>query len=223
MISKLPKWVWLGGAVLAFSAGMVNVIALLGFAHKAATHVTGIFSLFSISIFEAHWENFYQTFFVIFSFFTGSFIAGILIRDAHLRMGRRYGAALAIECGLLLMATYGFVRGWIFGEYFASMAAGLQNAMASTYSGAIIRTTHLTGILTDFGVLIGNKFAGVSTDRKRIALLAIILSSFTCGGLLGAFSYHLLGALAMVVPAIIIGVSAVAYEIFRRRIAHVHQ
>ena len=41
MISKLSRWVWAGAWALAFVAGMVNVVGLLGFEHQAVTHLTG--------------------------------------------------------------------------------------------------------------------------------------------------------------------------------------
>ena len=45
MISKLPPWIWTGTWVLAFIAGIVNVVGLLGFEHHAITHLTGNTSL----------------------------------------------------------------------------------------------------------------------------------------------------------------------------------
>ncbi len=219
MIAKLPRWIWLGAAVLAFCAGMINVIAILGFVHKGITHVTGNCSLLSIAVFEGDRQSVLQAFLVVASFFFGSVLAGMIVGNGHLKMGRRYGFALAVECALLLASTYGFVRGSMFGEYFASMSAGLQNAMASTYSGAVVRTTHLTGILTDLGTLMGNRLRGNKADRKQVNLLVVIFSSFLSGGLLGTFCYHRLGAFAMLVPAVIIGVSAIGYELFRRRIS----
>lgn len=216
MITKLPKWVWLGGAVLAFSAGIINVIAILGFAHKAATHVTGIFSLFSIAVFENDRQGIVQTCLIIVSFFTGALIAGLIVGDGHLKMGRRYGVALALESVFLLLSAYGFIKGHTAGEYFACMAAGLQNAMVSTYSGAMVRTTHLTGTLSDLGSLVGNKLRRIPVDNKLIQLQLIITLSFSFGGLLGAVSYHYFGAAAMLLPALIIGASSIAYEGFRK-------
>lgn len=218
MISKLPKWVWAGAAVLAFCAGMINVIAIMGFVHKGITHVTGNTSLLSIAILDGDQESIFQIFSIVLSFFVGSVFAGFIIGDARLRMGRRYGFALAIESGLLLVSTYGLVRGAMYGEYFASMAAGLQNAMASTYSEAIVRTTHMTGVLTDIGALVGNKIRGIKADGKRIRLLSIIFFSFLSGSFFGTLCYHYLNAKAMLVPAAIIGVSAIGYEIFRREV-----
>jgi uncharacterized membrane protein YoaK (UPF0700 family) len=218
MISRLPKWVWLGGGLLAFCAGTINVIALLGFAHKAATHITGIVSLFSIGFMEGKSEETAQTLTMLISFFMGAVISGLIIRDGHLRMGRRYGGALSIESIMLLLATYGFVHRHVWGEYFACMAAGLQNAMASTYSGTIVRTTHLTGILTDLGGLFGNRLVGVPVDNRRVKLLSGILFSFLSGGLFGVYCYQKLEAWAMLVPAGIIGLCALAYEVLRRKL-----
>jgi len=41
MISRLPRWVWVGAWALAFIAGIVNVVGLLGFDHQTITHLTG--------------------------------------------------------------------------------------------------------------------------------------------------------------------------------------
>lgn len=218
MITKLQKWVWLGAAALAFSSGMINVIALSGFAHKAATHMTGIVSSFSIALAENKTHAAYETFLILLSFFAGAFISGIIIRDGQLKMGRRYGFALVIESALLFLAAYGFVQNSIWGEYLACAAAGLQNALASTYSGTIVRTTHLTGILTDLGALTGNKVHGLPVDVKRFKLLSIILGAFIAGGYVGSLLYQHWNAWAMLVPALLIGASAVGYELFRRRL-----
>lgn len=216
MISKLPKWVWAGGAVLSFCAGMVNVIAILGFVHKGITHVTGNTSLFSISLFERNWSDAVTLGSIVLSFFAGSVLAGFLIGDARLRMGRRYGVALAVESVLLFISARGFSGGHLYGEYFASLAVGLQNGIASTYSEAIVRTTHMTGILTDIGSLVGNQLRGIGGNGKRFKLLSSIFFSFLTGGLFGAYCYRRIDALAMTVPAVVIGTTAIGYEVFRR-------
>lgn len=217
MVHKLQKWVWLGAAALAFSSGMINVIALSAFVHKAATHMTGIVSSLSIAVSHHDSAATIETSLILLSFFGGAVASGLIIRDGHLKMGRRYGFAMAVEAALLLIATYGFVKQSIWGEYFACAAAGLQNALASTYSGTIVRTTHLTGILTDLGALTGNTLCGIPVDSKRFQLLSVILLSFTAGGFAGAFFYSQWGARAMLAPALTVAASALGYEFFRRR------
>lgn len=215
MIAKLPRWVWAGAAVLAFNAGMINAVAILGFVHKGITHVTGNYSLLSIALMEGDRGGVTQLFFIVASFFLGSVLSGVLLGDAHLRMGRRYGLVMALESVLLVISTYGSLKGSIHGEYFVSMAAGLQNAMASTYSEAIVRTTHLTGILTDLGALAGNKLRGMRVDAKRARLLSVILGAFALGGFFGVAAHRYLGPWAMLGPAVLMGLSAAGYELFR--------
>ena len=50
-------------------------------------------------------------------------------------------------------------------NYLASVGCGLQNATTSTYSGAVVRTTHVTGLFTDLGILLGLSCAA----RRRTA------------------------------------------------------
>ena len=48
MISKLSRWVWAGAWALAFVAGIVNVVGLLGYEHQAVTHLTGFIPAVSL-------------------------------------------------------------------------------------------------------------------------------------------------------------------------------
>ena len=155
MISKLPRWVWIGAWALAFVAGMVNVVGLLGFEHQAITHLTGTTSLLAASLANLDiWKALHFAA-VIGSFVGGCVISGFLIQDSALRLGRRYGVALLMESILLCIAVPFLKRDSAFGVYLASCACGLQNAMVSTYSGSILRTTHLSGMFTDIGIFLG--------------------------------------------------------------------
>lgn len=218
MISKLPRWVWLGGAVLAFSAGMVNAVAFLGFSHQAATHVTGMFSHVSIGLAGGEKAEFSGALLMIASFFTGSVLSGMMVSNAHLKAGRAYGWALGVESLLLFSSAYCFAKNLIWGDCLAAMAAGLQNALASTYSGAIIRTTHMTGVLTDFGVLIGHALRGAPFDRARAKLFSILMGAFAFGGFAGAVFHQWFGNLAMLAPAVTVSVSSAGYFLFKEQL-----
>jgi uncharacterized membrane protein YoaK (UPF0700 family) len=217
MISKFPRWVWVGGGVLAFSAGMTNAIAFLSVFHQAATHMTGIFSHLSISLLEQNRPHIYEAALSILFFLAGAVTSGIIIRDAHLQLGRSYGQALALESGLLFLSALTFQKVPLWGAYLACMASGLQNALASNFSGAILRTTHLTGIVTDLGVLIGHKIRGANADLPRIKLFSILIFSFTFGGYFGALFHSWWNVSAMFAPAVVIGASAAGYTILRTK------
>ena len=87
--------------------------------------------------------------------------------------------------------------------YLCCMACGLQNAMASTHGGAIIRTTHVTGLWSDFGESIGQRLRGMSFDRRRVWLYVALIGGFSVGGAAGAVHFVRGGYSALVVPAAI--------------------
>lgn len=216
MIRKLPGWIWLGGGILAGVAGMVNAVAYLSFTHQAATHMTGIFTRLSIGLLDLESEQTRQAAMMLFAFLTGAAICGVIIHDGHLKMGRRYGVALSVESAILFAATLGFQQHSVWGEWLAAMAAGLQNAMVSTYSGSIVRTTHMTGILTDVGAIMGQMVRGVKIDLLRMRLLLLLMTAFLMGGILGAFLFQKWGYFAMLVPASMVAVTAGGYLVIRR-------
>ena len=196
MISKLPKWVEYGAFLLALLAGVVNAIGLLGFQHQAVSHISGTVTLLGTSI-EAFDSQTFHLFMVLFSFLLGATLSGLFIESTALKLGRRYGVALCIQSALLLIAYWMLKEGHISGQYFASAACGLQNAMITTFSGAVVRTTHMTGIITDLGIMIGARLRGEYFDYRKAKLFLFIFSGFLSGGIVGAklFSVYAISAL----------------------------
>ena len=81
---------------------------------------------------------------------------------------------------------------------------GIQNAIITKISNASIRTTHVTGTVTDIGIEMGkmlywngsavdteNNF--VKSNRAKLYLLVALLMMFFIGGVLGAFGFKKLG------------------------------
>lgn len=99
------------------------------------------------------------------------------------------------------------------GAYLISFACGLQNGMCTTFSGAVIRTTHMTGILTDIGLILGQAIFYPRT-RKHMWKLKVLLplyATFCLGGTIGWFLYDLLGIKAILLPCGIVGILGVAH------------
>ena len=145
MIHRLPIWIILGSVLLALNAGFINSVALLSFANNAVSHVTGTATIAADALVRGHWQTLANTGLIVICFLLGAIISGAIVGNEALRMGRRYGVALLLESILLALAWYGFRQGAFYAELCASAACGLQNAMVATYSGSVIRTTHLTG------------------------------------------------------------------------------
>jgi uncharacterized membrane protein YoaK (UPF0700 family) len=215
MITRLPTWIWAGAWILALVAGMVNVVGLLGFEHQAITHLTGNTSLLAADIAGGNVPGAWQLFLLLGSFVVGAALSGLIIQDATLRLGRRYGVALLIVSALLCAAAILMSRHSVLGMYAAAIATGLQNAMASTYSGSVVRTTHVSGMFTDLGIGLGHALRGIGVDRRRMLLSVTVITGFFAGGIAGSILYSALGYAALYVPAGIAGLAGAGYAVMR--------
>ena len=217
MISKFPRWVWSGAWALAFVAGIVNVVGLLGFEHQAVTHLTGTTSMLAVALASLDITAALHFVAIVGSFVAGTVLSGFLIQDSTLQLGRRYGLALLLESILLCIAVPFLKRNNLFGIYSASCACGLQNAMVSTYSGAVVRTTHLSGMFTDLGIFLGHFLRGLPVDMRRLRLCLLIISGFLFGGIAGALAFRRLSYSALFIPAALAAITSVTYGIYHFR------
>jgi len=213
---QLPRWVWVGAGALACVAGMVNVVGFLGFEHQAVTHLTGTTSLLGAAIAYGEIRAARQLLGLALAFMAGAALSGMIIQDSTLRLGRRYGVVLTLESILLFLAVPLFKHQQIAGALLAAMACGLQNAMATTYSGAVIRTTHLSGMFTDLGIGLGHALRGMPLPKRRLLLSALIISGFLTGGMLGAWLFRHLGYEALYAPAALTGLVGIGYAGYRQ-------
>jgi uncharacterized membrane protein YoaK (UPF0700 family) len=177
-----------GGGMLAFLAGFVNA-SLLSFYHVPVSHMSGAATQLGLDVGAGRNSELTTLALIMGAFFCGAVTSGCLIGRTSLRPGKRYSVVLLLEAvtlvgaGLLLAHQQ---RGCL---YAAAYACGMQNAMASSYYGLVIRTTHLTGIVTDLGVQIGHVLRHRRFDRWKFSMLGAILVGF----ILGAVSSALLG------------------------------
>lgn len=197
----LPYWLQFGTFFLAINAGIVNVLGLVTVLHQSVSHMTGNVSVFALALLDWNLAQLLYLFLIVLSYVIGSFYSGLILGNSHFSLGRRYGFPLS------LVAFFVFLC-WLLLPYFpqyallwASVAMGVQNAMISHYKGTIIRTTHLSGVLTDLGLAMGYLLRGLDVDKKRIFLHLFILIGFLLGGILAAFVYPLLQLNAFLLPA----------------------
>lgn len=217
MLSKLPLWVWVGTWVLAFNAGMVNVVGLLGFEHQPITHLTGTTSLLAAAIAGLDLKMVLHLLAVIGSFLSGTVLSGLLVQDSSLKLGRRYSVALLLE-SFLLCAAIPLLQGHNrIGVYFAASAIGLQNAIVSTYSGSVVRTAHVTGMFTDLGISLGHVLKGIPVDRLRLRLCVNIITGFLCGGIAATVAFRFIAYSSLAIPAVLTLGLAWAYRGYRLR------
>ena len=98
-----------GGFFLALIAGSVNAIALLGFNHQGASHLTGSSTLLGVQLAEGNLAEVMHLLSILLSFVLGAAASGFVIGNESLKLGRRYGVALAAE-SLLLIAAMTFLE-----------------------------------------------------------------------------------------------------------------
>jgi uncharacterized membrane protein YoaK (UPF0700 family) len=212
---RTPTWIVVGGFLLAATAGAVNSVGLLGFVHQPISHLTGVITQVGLDLGQGQYELAGRMALVVAAFLTGSVVSAVIIRDMAVRVGRRYGVVLSLE-SLLLFAAYLLLRrGHFGGHLLAAGACGLQNAMATSYSGSILRTTHLTGMVTDLGIFIGQRLRGRPIDWHRTAFYLSILLGFSTGAIGGAISYSTIGYATILGPALSCGLAGVGYAAYR--------
>jgi uncharacterized membrane protein YoaK (UPF0700 family) len=204
------------GRSLAFVAGAVNAGGFFAVG-EYTSHMSGVVSSLADNLALGHTALLLAGLLSLAAFFLGAATSAILInwgrrREAH----SRYALPLLLEAALLL--TFGLMGARLaaHGHIAATVALlcfvmGLQNAIVTKASRAEIRTTHVTGLVTDIGIELGKLFywnrdraadSPVTADRRRLALLASLLAMFLAGGLAGAFGFKYLGFVTTVPLAI---------------------
>lgn len=198
---QLPKWLQVGIFLLAMNAGMINVLGLVTVLHQSVSHMTGNISVLAMAVLDFNWHSVFYLSLVVICYVIGSFYSGFILGNSHLRFGRRYGLPLSLVAFFIVMC-------WLFIPYFprygllwACTAMGIQNAMVSHYKGTIIRTTHLSGVLTDLGLALGYRARGLVVESKRIILHLLIFLGFLIGGIIASIIYPYFGLNAFLLPA----------------------
>lgn len=213
MFEKLPKWVELGGFALAFLAGMVNAVGLLGFEHQAISHLTGVSSMIGVEIIMQRWQVLLHLIMILISFVIGAAFSGFMLPQVALVWGQRYGLALKIQALFLVLSSLLLSKDYSVGHFLASAACGLQNGLATNYSGATVRTTHLSGMYTDIGVLLGARLRGVKLDTRRLLLYLTIIVGFIIGGVLGAYLFQKIAYFTLLLAGLLCLALSFGYEI----------
>ncbi|AEQ52031.1 YoaK family protein [Pelagibacterium halotolerans] len=196
--------------ILAAIAGAINAGGFIAIG-RYTSHMTGYVSEVADAIAIADWLVVASGFGAVICFVAGAALSAILINWArrHTRWSQ-YALPLALESVLLLLfGVLGIVLAGVSG--FALVAApllcflmGLQNATITKISGARMRTTHVTGLVTDIGIELGKglyrnrdrniaRERDVRADPRKLRMLLSIVGCFFAGGLVGALGFAQFG------------------------------
>lgn len=197
---KQVRLLLLGALSLAAAAGFVNSVAL-GFFLTPVSHMTGAVSHLGMNVAEARWPDAAASLNIVIGFVIGAMLAGMIVGAWKLIPGRRYGVAMIVEGCLLGSATWLFLHKHRLALPAVSMACGLQNAMSSSYCGLMIRTTHVTGIVTDIGVMLGHWLRHRQIEGWKLRFLVRVVLAFGFGCWLGQLADSRFGPACLAVPA----------------------
>lgn len=204
------------GFVLAFVAGATNAGAFLA-VRQYTSHMTGIVSSMADNLALGDLGSVLAGLGGLLSFLAGAATSAIMVNYSRRRqLHSEYALPLLLEAGLLLCfgllgARLSAIEGLFIPVTVMLLCfmMGLQNAVISKLSNAEIRTTHLTGVVTDIGIELG-KFAywnrsssaggsEVRANRARLRVLVTLVAAFFAGGVLGALGFKSVGY-ALTIP-----------------------
>lgn len=195
---------------MAFVAGAVNAGGFLAVSHYTS-HMTGVVSSMADELADGDLTTALAALAMMLSFLGGAFVCTTLISfGQRRRMRSRYALTLVLEAALMLV--FGFMGNRLQQEIQFTLPMtvmllcfimGLHNAVTSIISGAAVRTTHLTGTVTDIGIELSrltyvNVHARkgrerIVANRQKLSLLLLILASFLGGGIVGALGFRHIG------------------------------
>lgn len=193
------------GRSLAFIAGAVNAGGFFAVG-QYTSHMSGIVSALADNAALGDAGLMAAGLLSLLAFFLGAATSAILINWGRRRAAHsQYAIPLVLEAVLLL--GFGLMGARPASSHLlpATVAMlcfvmGLQNAIITKISRAEIRTTHVTGLVTDIGIELGKLLywngkaqPRVQADLPRLGLLASLLLMFLAGGLAGAFGFKYLG------------------------------
>lgn len=192
------------GSSLAMIAGAINVAGFMEFGYYCA-NMTGNASALALNLQKGALQEGLRALELGGSFVLGAVICTILVNIGHRqRWPAKYVFSILLEAGLLaLMGLVNAIRGFDQASFFPAFTLaflmGLQNATVTRISGSVVRTTHITGMMTDLGIEIADLLDSwrynVSNEhrhsiKQRLWLHLQIIGSFVVGGVIGAFVYH---------------------------------
>ena len=233
---------------LALVGGFVNSAGFL-LIGSFTSHVTGNVGRVANDLAALEFHAAAGALTMIVAFFAGAFAASMAIESDFFRKAP-YAYSFALFCEGSLLVAFMLLSRLTTAEHprvqdaeaaILCAAMGMQNSLVTRLSGAVVRTTHLTGVVTDLGIEAARWFRwwrgslaarvhlrlsfGHKSPEKpslvKLTLLATIAGSFMIGAVAGATIVVHLHHVTMLIPSIGIFACA-AYAFASGRSVHAH-
>ena len=204
------------GAYMAFVAGAVNAGGFLAIT-RYTSHMSGIIAGISDDLALSDILSVLGGVALLLAFLGGAATTAVIVHWGQRRkIYSQFALPLFLEATLLLF--FGLV-GANLNLYLPltvpavalllCFVMGLQNAILTKASQSEIRTTHMTGVITDIGIELGKLFywntsnsaspeSFVKADRAKLRALLTLCGMFFIGGIIGAISFKSVGYISVV-------------------------
>ena len=207
------------GITLCFVAGATNAGGFLAVG-QYTSHMTGVLSSVADSLVLGQATLALAGLAALLAFTFGAMTTAWMVNwGLRRQLQSAYGRPLLLEAALLLV--FGLFGTGInfFAPLFVPLTVlvlcfimGLQNAVITKISHSEIRTTHITGLLTDLGIELGKLFyinrltrqPLVEGNRRKIRLHLSLISSFFIGGVMGALGFKHIGFISTLPLAVLL-------------------
>lgn len=219
-IQPQTRWVITGGCALAFLGASINAYYLIRLG-TSVSHLTGDLSKVAMNAADGHRHVTREALNLIVAaacFVLGAAAAGFFIHHPDIEFSRPYGRAVTAIGVCLLGAHFSFEAMPILSISLAGFACGFQNALATRYRGMILRTTHITGLLTDLGTNLGMRLKGYDIARWKLLVPACLVTSFFAGAVFGSTLVIVLQRPALLILAGIYLVGGIGWTVFKHLI-----
>lgn len=222
---------------MAFQGGAINAGGFLA-CHRFVTHTTGFATYFGTEFALGHIQAAIGFLTVPIFFLIGAMTSGFFVeRNISLGKSPRYewmfGFIVVTMVYIALAGSYGSFGPFgdaqsLIHDYvllaLLCLCSGIQNATITSASGAVVRTTHLTGITTDLAiglvrVLTTGRSQTVRDHEKRINWVRFgLIMSFAAGSTVSALAYYRFEYWGFLGPALI-SLLLMALTVWKRRLA----
>lgn len=204
---------WQLAALLVFNAGAVDVTGYLGLRQFTA-HMSGIVATLAAEVGTKGYAILLRPVAILACFLAGAAFCAVLVNWER-RRDRESLFAVPVFIEAVLLAVIPLFAGE--NHLFATLmlmgfSMGLQNAIITKISHKEIRTTHVTGMVTDIGIELGKLFywnrtkgrEPVLAHRQRLIQLSTLVLLFFAGGTVSALTFGSVGFLLLLPLALLL-------------------
>ena len=200
-------------SLLSLVAGIVNVTGLFAL-QRLTTNVTGHFAFFADELAKKHFGYAWIYLLYIIAFLSGAFFSNVLVEIIS-RKNQRFVNTITVSIEIFILVFIAFLSPRTLEAHVNAIACsllfamGLQNALVTSISNAVVRTTHLTGLFTDLGIEIWQLFFFKKPEQQKklrssVRLRFTIICFFFLGCIVGGLVYFYYTILSLLLAAVIL-------------------